>query len=171
MERSVGDIILSVKSVKIRPYKSGDASGVIEIMREVFIDENGWSSLFLQEAIVTMRKMLMTMIPSVELFLVCESEKGLCGAMFLKRADKDTVFIRWLVVKSEFRKRGIGRGMLEMALEFSRGVGYRKVKLNTVGDLHQAMELYRDVGFLETGWEEKSLWKMEMTIHYLEMDL
>jgi GNAT superfamily N-acetyltransferase len=162
---------LSVKSTKIRPYKSGDASGVIEIMREIFIDEYGWSPLFLREAIITLRKMLMTMIPSVELFLVCESEEGLSGVMFLKRADKDTVFVRWLVVKKEFRKRGIGWEMLDMGLEFSRGVGYRKVKLNTVGELHGAMEFYRSAGFLEIGREEKHLWKMEMTIHYLEMDL
>ena len=162
---------MSAKSTKIRPYKSGDASGVIAIIREVFVDEHGWSSLFLREAIMTMRKMLMTMIPSVELFLVCESEEGLCGAMFLKRSDKETAFIRWLVVKSGFRKRGIGREMLDMALKFSRSAGYRKIKLNTVGGLHRAMELYRNAGFLETGREEKLLWKMEMTIHYLEMDL
>jgi len=167
----VGDIILSGKPTRIRPYKSGDAGGVIEIMREVFIYEYGWSPLFLREAIITLRKMLMTMLPSVELFLVCESEEGLCGVMFLKRADKDTVFVRWLVVKKEFRKRGIGRGMLDMALKFSRDVGYRRVKLNTVGELHRAMELYRSAGFLEIGREEKRLWKMDMTIHYLEMDL
>ncbi len=162
---------MSVKSAKIRPYKSGDARGVIEIMREVFIDEYGWSPFFLREAVLTMRRMLMTMIPSAELFLVCESEEGLCGAMFLKRGEKDTVFIRWLVVKKEFRKRGIGWEMLDMGLEFSRGVGYKKVKLNTVGELHQAMEFYRSAGFLETGREEKHLWKMDMTIHYFEMDL
>ena len=171
MERSVGDIILSVKTVKIRSYKSGDASGVIEIIREVFIDEYCWSPFFLREAIMTMRKMLMTMVPSKELFLVCESEEGLCGAMFLKRADKDTVFIRWFFVKKEFRKLGIGKGMLDMALQFSRDVGYRKVKLNTVGDLHRAIELYRKAGFLETGREEKHLWNMDVTIYYMEMNL
>ncbi len=162
---------LNEKSVTIRPYRTGDARGVIGIMRGVFIDEYGWTTAFLREAVRTLRKMLMTMIPSRELFLVCKSREGLCGVMFLKEAEEDTAFIRWLVVKRGYRRYGIGRKMLDMALEFSREVGYCKVKLITVGVLHEAMDLYRSVGFVEVDQKETVLWNMEMTVYHMEISL
>ncbi|MBN1574198.1 MAG: GNAT family N-acetyltransferase [Deltaproteobacteria bacterium] len=162
---------MKAQSVTIRPYKTGDARAVIGIMREVFIDEYGWTTAFLREAVRTLRKMLMTMIPVSELFLVCESREGLCGVMFLKVGEEDSAFIRWLAVKRGYRGRGIGRILLEAALEFSREAGYESVKLITVGQLHEAMELYRCAGFIEVGQKETVLWDMEMNVHYMEIRL
>lgn len=162
---------MNTQSVKIRQYKTGDAAAVIGIMREVFVDEYGWTTAFLREAVRTLRKMLMTMIPSREFFLVCESKEGLCGAMFLKSTDKNTAIIRWLAVKGKYRGRGIGRVLLEMALKFSREAGYTKVTLNTVEGLHRAMKTYLKAGFTKTGEKDQFVWNMEMKVHYMEICL
>lgn len=162
---------LDTHSVTIRQYKTGDAGAVIGIMREIFVYEHGWTTAFLREAVRTLGKMLMTMVPSRELFLVCESKEGLCGVMFLKSMDNDTSIIRWLAVKKEYRGRGIGKTLLEMALQFCREAGYSKVKLNTVSGLDRAMKTYLKAGFAKTGEKEQFVWNMDMKIHYLEICL
>jgi ribosomal protein S18 acetylase RimI-like enzyme len=162
---------LDNRSVTIRPYKTGDAGAVIGVMREVFVYEHGWTTAFLREAVRTLRKMLMTMIPARELFLVCESREGLCGVMFLKSMENDTAIIRWLAVKRKYRGLGIGRRLIEMALEFSREAGYTKVKLNTVSGLDRAMKTYLKAGFVKTGEKEQFAWNMDIKIHYMEIYL
>lgn len=156
------------RSVTIRHYKTGDAGAVIGVMREIFVYEHGWTTAFLREAVRTLRKMLMTMIPTRELFLVCESVEGLCGVMFLKSADEETAIVRWLAVKKEYRGRGIGKKLLETALQFSREAGYKKVKLNTISGLDRAMKTYLKAGFVKTGEEKQFIWNMDMKIQYME---
>ena len=56
-----------------------------------------------------------------------------------------------LWVEPSFRGRGIGRGLLEAAIDWARSHGYGAVVLDTVNEaMPEAAELYRSMGFEET---------------------
>jgi ribosomal protein S18 acetylase RimI-like enzyme len=54
-----------------------------------------------------------------------------------------------MFVKPAFRKKKIGKGMLEQITELARTRGYRKIRLDTLPDMKEAQELYRLSGFYQ----------------------
>lgn len=58
--------------------------------------------------------------------------------------------IRRMWVRPKYRGRGVGRSLLEAAVDASRSAGYRTVYLDTVlGKMTEAVSLYRSAGFVE----------------------
>ena len=55
--------------------------------------------------------------------------------------------LRWLLLEPEIRGRGIGRWLVEEALDFSRDMRYESIVLWTAESLPIAEKLYRSVGF------------------------
>ncbi len=63
----------------------------------------------------------------------------LCSSCELKR----------LFVSKEYRRLGIGKRLLEVALDFARKVGYSKIFLYSSSDLKAARMLYLENGFVD----------------------
>jgi GNAT superfamily N-acetyltransferase len=57
---------------------------------------------------------------------------------------------RWFLLDPALRNQGIGRQLLNLALEHSREVGYRALFLWTFDALVTAARLYQSAGFVET---------------------
>jgi GNAT superfamily N-acetyltransferase len=54
-----------------------------------------------------------------------------------------------MFVRPEARGHGLGRALVDAALETAAGLGYERLRLDTVAELVEAAELYRTVGFVE----------------------
>lgn len=52
-----------------------------------------------------------------------------------------------MYVRPEFRRRGIGRYLLEAALEAAGEFGYSAIPLDSVRFMKQAHAMYRSIGF------------------------
>jgi len=71
--------------------------------------------------------------------------------------------LRWLLLHPEVRGRGLGRRLVEDALDFCRDVGYSSVFLWTVNTLPIAAQLYQSVGFKQTDELTHELWGSTVT--------
>jgi len=60
---------------------------------------------------------------------------------------RDSAYVGFLGVKSEYRGRGIGRALLERAAEESRLAGKRRLTLEVAAENEQAKRLYCGMGF------------------------
>ena len=71
---------------------------------------------------------------------------------------------RWFLLDPAIRSQGIGRQLLNLALEHSRAVGYRALFLWTFDALVTAARLYQSAGFVETQrLPEASPWGVPVT--------
>ena len=60
---------------------------------------------------------------------------------------KDAARLRFFILDEALRGRGLGRRMMDEAMQFCRMRGYRCVYLTTLPDLDAALHLYREYGF------------------------
>jgi GNAT superfamily N-acetyltransferase len=159
------------KKIVLRPFGGGDSNRVIDLMREVYIEEMGWHMSFLREAIKILKDMLITWDPKQDLFVLAEFEGTLVGLLYMVSQSDGRGLVRWLTVKKDYRGMGIGKRLLEMAVYFARKKRHKKIVLVTVDELKRAREVYARAGFVETGRKADFLWNMNITLCFMEMKL
>ncbi|MFO0753644.1 MAG: GNAT family N-acetyltransferase [Thermodesulfovibrionales bacterium] len=81
--------------------------------------------------------------------LVARHENGVAGCVALKRLDKDACEMKRLYVRPAFRGKGIGKALVLSAVEDARRLHYRRIRLNTLPSMKEAIPLYHSLGFTE----------------------
>jgi GNAT superfamily N-acetyltransferase len=77
-----------------------------------------------------------------------DGDLGGCGA--LHKLENDVCEMKRLYLRPQFRGKGIGRMMAERLIAESRAIGYRSMRLDTVGPvMKDAVAMYRKLGFKE----------------------
>jgi GNAT superfamily N-acetyltransferase len=84
--------------------------------------------------------------------------------------DDSTGRLRFMLVAPKFRSCGLGRKLLETALEYCVDMGYARVTLSTTGDCVGAHRLYTLFGFRQVEVTPGILWG-ESTHEWWEKEL
>jgi ribosomal protein S18 acetylase RimI-like enzyme len=69
------------------------------------------------------------------------------GCVALKHSSDSAAELKRLYVRPEARGRGIGRMLVEAVLAEAVELGYRRIRLDTVPEMSEAISLYRAFGF------------------------
>ncbi len=85
---------------------------------------------------------------------------GLAGSVAVdgSRSRSDGARLRWFIVAAAFRRRGIGRQLLERAVAFCERTGSKRLHLWTFQGLDAARALYEQAGFRLTQEHEVTQW-------------
>jgi putative acetyltransferase len=82
------------------------------------------------------------------LALVDGAVAGCCALRPLDSSDyPNAAEMKRLYVRKPFRGFGLGRHLVEAALDAARAAGYASVLLDTLDDMESARALYEDLGF------------------------
>jgi putative acetyltransferase len=89
--------------------------------------------------------------PTGRLFLV-QDGGTFVGCAALRRIENDTTCeLKRMYLRPVYRGLGIGKAIMEKAIESARGLSYTVMKLDTIGyKMPWAVKLYESYGFRET---------------------
>ena len=81
--------------------------------------------------------------------LIATRQWRVAGCVALKNLTDDICEMKRLYVKAQFRGLGVGRALAKRIIKEARGIGYKRMRLNTVPSMEKARMLYESLGFRE----------------------
>ncbi len=82
-------------------------------------------------------------------FGVVEEQGRIVATVGIFKIDKTTCELRKMYALASTRGKGLGKYLLEHALEKAKELGYKQIVLETAAPLKEAVSLYRQYGFIE----------------------
>jgi len=71
------------------------------------------------------------------------------GCAGVRKLDDHIAELKRMYVQRGYRGYQIGLRLLEHSIELAKELGYQKIRLDTLENMHKAQELYRSFGFYE----------------------
>jgi ribosomal protein S18 acetylase RimI-like enzyme len=110
-------------------------------------------------------------VPPYGCLLIALSDEQVSGCVALGRLSKEVGEMRTLFVRPEFRGTGVGKQLAEASLDAARKIGYRYVRLDTLGFMESAQTLYRSLGFYDIAPYRELSAALKQYICFMERDL
>jgi RimJ/RimL family protein N-acetyltransferase len=140
----------------VRPAEPSDAAALVALARAVGSEPSSWlltSDRWRSEG--DERRFLRSVRghPDAVVF-VAEADGAVVGRLSLSRDPHPAsrhVADLGLMVAAGHRRRGIGRALLQRAVEWARGAGVRKLELHVFPWNGPALALYESFGFVREG--------------------
>jgi ribosomal protein S18 acetylase RimI-like enzyme len=87
--------------------------------------------------------------PPTGRLIVAYSDDDVAGCVALRKIDESLCEMKRLYVRSAFRGTGLGRTLAETVIHEASGIGYERMRLDTLPVMGAAIALYRSLGFRE----------------------
>ena len=86
--------------------------------------------------------------PSGVIFL-SKKEDIFTGCVAVRKKENDVAELKRMYIKPAYRKAGLGSELLQNALDAATKMGYKKIRLDTLSHMTDAISLYTKNGFYE----------------------
>lgn len=145
-------------SVSLRhDLRPGDVGYITYLHGILYAQDQGWDYTFDAYVTIPLAEFAKSH-SSKERIWILEKEGRIVGSAAVVKFSDRKAQLRWLLLDPSVRGQGLGRGLVEEALEFCRTVGYTSVFLWTVKTLTIATKLYKSLGFRETEEQTHEIW-------------
>ncbi len=134
-----------------------DVVGVVALHAELYAKELGFDPSFENYVAKPLSEFVRAKDIRGRLWLA-QQDSRLVGRIAVVPSSTSVAPIRWFLVAPEARGRGLGRKLLENALQFCQEAGFERIFLLTVSALTTAARLYRAAGFQKVEATPHRLW-------------
>jgi len=143
----------------VRRAVPADAAALVELARAVGSEPEGWLVSDGWRSVGEERRYLRALrrYPHAAVF-VAEAPEGIVGRLSIARDSHPAsyhVADLGLMVAAGYRRRGIGRALLEAAAQWAREAGVRKLELHVFPSNEPAIALYESFGFSREGYRRR----------------
>ena len=141
----------------VRHAEPGDAASLVELARAVGAEEEGWliTGGEWRSAAEERRYLRSIRRHPHAAVLVAEDEGTIVGRLSIARdlhPASEHVGDVGLMVARDYRRRGVGKALMEGAEEWARSVGIRKLELHVFPHNEPAIALYEGLGYEREGF-------------------
>lgn len=155
-----------------RTVREGDAGAIADLHRRVYVPEYERNEDFVASVRRGVDAALARGWPQRggAVWLVERSDR-LVGSLALTDEGAGVGRVRWFVLDSSVRGRGLGRSLLAELLSHARDAGMSRLELETFSALNAAARIYRAAGF-ELRWSrERDDWGPPVTYQGYVLEL
>jgi len=128
----------------------------------LYAPEQGWNHTFDSYVAIPLAEFARRRSSRERIWIVEKTERIVGSAAIVSFSETEAQ-LRWLLLHPCVRGLGLGRSLVEDALDFCRGASYLSAFLWTVDTLPIAAQLYRSVGFRPTQTLTHELWGTTVT--------
>lgn len=139
-------------------FRPGDIGYITYLVGIIYAQEYGMTILNDIEMATFFAYFAQHQNPDKERIWIAERDGQIVGAIIVYQEDPNIAHLRTLILHSSVRGQGLGRKLMQVAIDFCREVGYQKIKLETFDELSAALHLYKTFGFQLTGERFHSEW-------------
>ena len=147
-------------SFQIREATAGDAAELVALARAVTSEPEDWLLAAAEwRSVAAERRYLRAARRSPHAAVyVAEAPEGLVGRLSVARdvhpASRHVADLG-LMVAASARRQGVGRALLEAAVDWARPAGVRKLELHVFPHNEPAIALYESFGFVQEGYRHE----------------
>ncbi len=158
-------------SVSVRhDLRPGDVGYITYLHGILYAPLQGWDYTFDAYVAIPLSEFAKSHCSRERIWIV-EKDGRIAGSAAIVKFSEIEAQLRWLLLDPEVRGRGLGRRLLEEALDFARREGYSSVFLWTVDMLPIAAQLYQSAGFERTEEVTHKQWSNMVTEVKYELSL
>lgn len=148
----------------------GDISAIISLHGVLYAKEYGFNHTFEPYVAKPLSEFVLQQDDRNCLWIV-EYEEIVMGAIAIVKHNDTIAQLRWFILHPDLRGEGIGRRLLEEAINFCETYGYKTVYLWTIDFLTAALKLYTSAGFKLTDTKTHHIWGRHLTEERYELTL
>jgi GNAT superfamily N-acetyltransferase len=149
---------------------SNDVCELVRLHGILYRAECGWDESFENYVAEPLTEFAKSKSHRERIWLV-ENDGKLAGSIAIVESNCELAQVRWLLLTPEIRGLGIGKWLIDQAIQFCRDCDYSAVFLWTERRLENAARLYGSFGFELTEEATASLWGSIVTEQRYELRL
>ncbi|NBI82801.1 GNAT family N-acetyltransferase [Clostridiaceae bacterium] len=162
---------LRLSDITVRDeLRPGDIGAVSALHGWAYREEYGYSFAFEADVAASLAHFLHHYDPGHDRLWCAEHHGQLAGCIGLTD-EKTHAQLRWFVLDPLYRGLGLGKQLLQTALEHARKNGFPEARLDTTSDLRRAIGLYEKAGFQKTGEAPRPAWREGLRIYQFSLKL
>ena len=135
----------------------GDIGYITYLHGILYAKEQGYDHTFEAYVAEPLSQFALRVNPRERIWVV-ERNNEVLGSVAICELSSTEAQLRWLILSPTLRGEGLGKKLIELALEFSRSQKYQTITLWTVKGLEAAKSLYLLFGFSLVEEIEHNVW-------------
>lgn len=157
--------------IHIRPFTQSDIEYVISRHKTLYYAERHLSEVFSAYVDRIVYAFAENFNADTDCLYILECNGVPAGSIAIAKADDDTAQLRFFMLEPEMRRRGYGNILIEMAMDFCREKGYKKIFLLTITAQVIAHHVYETHGFHRVWGQDKAEWGENIVEERWELEL
>ncbi|MGQ9693514.1 MAG: GNAT family N-acetyltransferase [Thermodesulfobacteriota bacterium] len=124
-----------------------DLKSIINLHARLYAQEYGLDKSLAEYVAASLIQFKNSFNPERDRLWLAEKGRSIIGSIGIVDQREGMAQLRWFLVHPNYRGRGLGRNLLQKALDFCRQVPYSLIYLWTFSELKVAAHLYQSLGF------------------------
>jgi GNAT superfamily N-acetyltransferase len=152
-------------------FKSEDIDYLTHLHGVLYASEYGYDQTFEAYVAAGLAEFLKSFNPKKDRMWLAEVDDQIIGVIAIAGHSTVEAQLHWFLVHPDFRGQGLGKELMNKALQFCRECKYKTVFLWTTNELHTAGRLYTRAGFTKTEEKTHDLWGRKVTEERYELQV